>query len=92
MKAAIEEFKVKPSICKYRTAEEFAVGLELGEEDLILTNEPVYRPYFEKLKLNCDVLYQERYGAGEPSDEMVEAMARGRKASINVLLESAGEP
>lgn len=90
MKAAIEEFKVRPSIFKYRTAEEFAAVLGLGEGDLVLTNEPVYRPYFEKLKLNCDVLYQERYGTGEPSDEMVEAMARDRKGEYKRIIGIGG--
>lgn len=84
------EFKVRPAICKYRTAEEFAAEMELGEGDLILTNEPVYQPYFDKLNLKCDVLYQERYGAGEPSDEMVDAMARDRKGEYKRIVGIGG--
>lgn len=72
----MKEFMIRPEIYKYGTAKEFAAEFRLGAGDLILTNEYIYRPYFGDLKLKCDVLFQEKYGAGEPSDDMVEAIYR----------------
>lgn len=65
---------IKPDIYKYDTAKEFAEEFGIGSGDLILTNEYIYNPYFGDLNLECDVLFQEKYGMGEPSDDMVEAI------------------
>lgn len=65
---------VKPDIYKYDTAKEFAEEFQIGAGDLVLTNEYIYEPYFGGLNLDCDVIFQEKYGAGEPSDDMVEAI------------------
>lgn len=86
----MEQFMIRPAIWRYRTAEAFAADLKLGAGDLIITNEAIYRPYFDKLRLACDVLYQERYGAGEPSDEMVEVMARDRKGEYKRIIGIGG--
>lgn len=64
----------KPELYQYASVREFAEEFKLGEGDLVITNEYIYQPYFGGLDLKCDVLYQERYGRGEPNDEMVEAM------------------
>lgn len=65
---------LKPTLYKFSTAKEFAEEFAIGENDLVITNEYIYQPYFGGLDLKCDVIYQEKYGAGEPSDDMVEAM------------------
>lgn len=70
----MKELMVKPDIYKYATAKEFAEDFKIGAGDLILTNEYIYNPYFGDLNLDCDVLFQEKYGMGEPSDDMVEAI------------------
>ena len=55
---------IKPTIYKFKTAEEFAAEFNIGAGDLVITNEYIYQPFFGKLNLGCDVLYQEKYGAG----------------------------
>lgn len=70
----MEQFMIKPAICKYKTCRDFAEDFKLGRGDLVITNEYIYEPNFGSLKLECDVIFQERYGAGEPSDEMAEAI------------------
>lgn len=72
----MQELMIKPAIFKYATAKEFAAEFGIGEGDLVITNEYIYEPYFGALNLKCDVLFQEKYGMGEPSDDMVEAMYR----------------
>lgn len=72
----MKQLMIKPAIYKFNKAEEFAGEFQVGEGDLIITNQYIYEPYFGSLNLKCDVLYQEKYGAGEPSDDMAEAMYR----------------
>lgn len=72
----MKELMIKPAIFKYASAKEFAAEFEIGKGDLVITNEYIYQPYFGDLNLKCDVLFQEKYGMGEPSDDMVEAMYR----------------
>ena len=70
----MKQFMLKPSIYKYDTAKAFAEEFKIGEGDLVITNEYIYQPFFGEMNLKCDVIYQEKYGAGEPTDEMAEAM------------------
>ena len=67
-------FKLTPSLYLYNGVKEFAEEFCPGEGDLVITNEYIYNPFFDEMNLPCEVLYQEKYGAGEPSDDMFEAM------------------
>ena len=64
------ELQLKPTIYSYDTCRDFASDLHLGAGDLIITNEYIFEPNFKALNLPCHVLFQEKYGSGEPSDEM----------------------
>lgn len=64
----------KPTLSSFATCKEFVAEFRLGAEDLVLTNEYIYAPYFGTLGLECSVLYQEKYGSGEPTDVMVDAI------------------
>lgn len=72
----MKQCAIKPMIYQFETIDEFLNHFHLGKDDLILTNEYIYTPNFGSKNLPCHVLFQEKYGAGEPSDEMVEAMYR----------------
>lgn len=63
---------VKPQIYKFNTCAEYIESFPATEKDLVLTNEYIYQPYFGHLNLPCNVIYQEKYGLGEPSDEMID--------------------
>ena len=64
----------KPTLHQFRTCREFAEEFQLTAQDLILTNEYIYQPYFGQMNLGCHVLFQEKYGSGEPTDVMVDAI------------------
>ena len=70
----MEQFMLKPTIYKCRTCQEFAQTFNIGKGDLVITNAYIYEPAFGGLNLECDVIYQENYGVGEPSDDMAEAI------------------
>jgi len=68
------QFEIKPRIEQYSTCRQFAEACAIGPDDLVLTNQYIYEPLFGQLGLKCEVIYQEKFGAGEPSDEMAEAI------------------
>ncbi len=67
-------FRIVPSVAEYAEFCGFAKEAALGEKDLILTNEYIYQPAISALNLGCQTLFQEQYGAGEPTDVMVDAI------------------
>ncbi|MBU5425420.1 4-hydroxybutyrate dehydrogenase [Tissierella pigra] len=68
----MRQLVVKPEIYKFNSCDEFVETFPITEKDLVLTNEYIYQPYFGDFKLPCHVVYQEKYGLGEPSDEMID--------------------
>lgn len=58
----------------------FAQAFELGPDDLVLTNEYIYKPHFGSLDLPVHTIFQEAYGAGEPTDTMVDAIIKDAAA------------
>ena len=55
----MKELMLKPTIYKYATAGEFTEEFQIGEGDLVITNEYIYQPFFGELDLKCDTLFQE---------------------------------
>lgn len=70
----MKAFQIVPSIAEYAEFSDFAKEAQLGRKDLILTNEYIYSPTIAALNLSCQTLFQEKYGAGEPTDVMVDAI------------------
>ena len=67
-------FNIKPALSDAPNLPSFLEHRQIGRKDLIITNEYVLIPALGDRALPCDVLFQEKYGQGEPSDEMVDAM------------------
>lgn len=72
--------RVVPKIYYFDTFKEFNEEFSIGEKDLLVTNEWMFTPYVKPLNINTNVVFQEKYGKGEPSDEMIDAMAKDMKA------------
>lgn len=70
----MRQLMIKPVLYSYDNCKAFITEFGIGKGDLILTNKFIYKPYFGELDIEADVLYQEKYGTGEPSDEMAEAI------------------
>lgn len=86
----MKQLMLKPNIYKYAGAKEFTEEFQIGRGDLVITNEYIYAPYFSGLNLSCDVLFQERYGSGEPSDEMAEAMYKDIRGDYKRIIAIGG--
>lgn len=76
---SMKQLMIKPAIYKYAACDEFVKAFNIGKGDLVITNEYIYEPFFGTMNLECDVIYQEKYGAGEPSDDMAEAIYKDIK-------------
>lgn len=72
----MKQFLVKPEILMIDSCEEFCREFGIGSGDLILSNEYIYEPYLSRFIKDANVIFVEKYGTGEPSDEMVEAIYR----------------
>lgn len=84
------QFTIRPQIYQMASCEEFSAYVQLGADDLILTNAYIYEPAFGSMHLSCHVIYLEKYGSGEPSDEMVEAICRDLPASFRRVVAIGG--
>ena len=67
-------FTVKSNIHQFDTFARFAEAFQLGKGDLVITQTFIHEPYIRGLNLPCTFVMQEQYGAGEPSDEMIQRM------------------
>ncbi len=86
----MQELLIRPTIHRIPTAKEFAEEFKIGEGDLIITNEYIYQPFFAPLNLKCDVIFQEKYGSGEPSDDMAEAIYKDIKGNPKRIIAIGG--
>ena len=86
----MKEIMLKPSVFTFDTAKEFAEEFGIGKGDLVISNEYIYMPFFGELNLECEVLYQEKYGMGEPTDQMVEAIYADIKSDPKRIIAIGG--
>ena len=63
-----------PTVYKFDTFAQLAEEFKLNERDVVLTNEFIYTPFMKDLGLKCQFVFQEKFGAGEPSEEMIQTM------------------
>lgn len=84
-------FMQKPLIQKFDHAKEFAEAYQIGEGDFILASRHIYETYFAPLHLKAHVEYKSKYGAGEPTDIMIDALlADFRKAECDRIIAIGG--
>lgn len=67
-------FQQKTAVQRFGSAEEFVREYGIGKEDFILAGKRIYEAYFQPLGLKAQVVYKSSYGAGEPTDQMIDAL------------------
>ena len=75
----MQALKLVPVIHYFDTVKEWVETQPITENDLLVTNEWLYEPYIKPLGVNPSVIFQEKYGLGEPSDDMLDAIVRDAK-------------
>jgi 4-hydroxybutyrate dehydrogenase len=83
--------RVVPKIYYFDQVKEFHDEFKIGGDDLLVTNEWIYKPYIEPLGIKTNVIYQEKYGVGEPTDEMIDGIAKeARQYNYNRIIALGG--
>lgn len=72
----MELLKMKTKIHQFDNFAGFAEQFQIGEKDLILTNEFLYDPFIKPLDLKARAIMQEAFGTGEPTDLMMNAILK----------------
>ena len=75
----MQALRVVPTIYYFDTFKEFNESFALTDKDLIVTNSWLYEPYMKPLNTGANVIFQEKYGAGEPTDVMIDAIVKDAK-------------
>lgn len=68
------QLQFKPELHYFDTCREFAEQFRITADDVVLSNRYIYEPFFGHLNLPARVIHQEEFGAGEPTDVMVDAI------------------
>jgi 4-hydroxybutyrate dehydrogenase len=72
-------FDLRTRIGKCDTFADFAKEYSLDANDLVVTQSFLYEPFMKNLGLPCRFVMQDKYGSGEPSDEMMNAILKDVK-------------
>ncbi|MEG0392121.1 MAG: 4-hydroxybutyrate dehydrogenase, partial [Anaerovoracaceae bacterium] len=62
----MQALRLVPTIHYFDTFKEFNDEFKLGDGDILVTNQWMYDPYVKPLGIDIPVIYQEKYGQGEP--------------------------
>ena len=83
--------RVVPKIYYFDTVAEFNEEFKITDRDLLVTNEWIYTPYVAPLGVSPNIIYQEKFGAGEPSDEMIDGLvAEAKKYDYDRIIALGG--
>lgn len=84
-------FQQKSKIQKFYSAKEFAEEYQIGKGDFILASKSTYDTYFAPLGIDAHVEYKSKYGVGEPTDIMIDALlADFRKTDCDRIIAIGG--
>jgi len=59
-------FKLPTEIKYFESIGDFVEKMAITQQDLLITNAPIYEPYLKSYNLKCRIVFQENYGVGEP--------------------------
>lgn len=83
--------RIVPKIYYFDKMSEFNDEFKINEKDLLVTNEWIFTPYIAPLGVKPNVIYQEKFGAGEPSDEMIDGIvAESKKYDYDRIIALGG--
>lgn len=86
----MSSFQIAPKIELFPEFADFVAAYPIQENDLIITNEFIYDG-FASLGLQCPVIFQEKFGTGEPSNHMMdEILAEARKKPFERVIAIGG--
>lgn len=73
-KEEMKRFYVKPTITMMDSTKEFCEQFRIGKDDLVFVSEGIYKRFFQGYTGEAIIVHYRKYGKGEPTDLMVEAI------------------
>ena len=67
-------FRQKTTVKYFDHAADFVSEFQIGPSDFILATRRTYEKYFSPLGLSAHVEFKSKYGTGEPTDLMMDAL------------------
>ncbi|HEY8892368.1 MAG TPA: 4-hydroxybutyrate dehydrogenase [Clostridium sp.] len=67
----MKNFQLIPQIYSFDNFKDFVEEFKVGDGDLVLTHKFIYEPFMKELNIKSEFIFQEEYGFGEPTDEMI---------------------
>ena len=86
----MKELSLQSAIHFFSTCREFAEEFRIGKGDLVLTCEYLYEPFFKGLFPEAQILFQEQFGSGEPSEPMIQAISSAIRGSYSRVIGIGG--
>lgn len=86
----MKTFSIHSTIVEFENFGQFAEAFALNERDLILTNQFIYEPFIQPTGVSCPPVFQEKYGAGEPTDVMIDAICADIPDGIERIIAVGG--
>lgn len=84
-------FRQKTTVKSFDHAADFAAEFQIGPSDFILASRRMYEKYFAPLNLSAHVEFKSKYGAGEPTDIMIDALIQDfRKSGCTRIIAIGG--
>lgn len=74
-KNTMNSFQVKPRIHEFKNVEQFINEFNISSDDTVLTEKFLYEKYM-KGKFNCNFIFQDDYGLGEPKDITIDKILK----------------
>ncbi len=85
----MKQFNVAPKITMLDVCDEFIHEYNINENDLVFTIEATWSAYFQNVSAGT-VIFIEKYGQGEPTDQMIEAIYHDITNSYNRVIAIGG--
>jgi len=86
----MNELTIVPKIISYETVGDFMMEFFFNEADLVITNRFIFEPFFDLNDIKSQLLFQEDFGGGEPTDVMVEEMYKNIKGNPKRIIAIGG--
>lgn len=84
-------FQQRTNIQKFDSAKAFTEEYQIGKGDFILASKSAYETYFAPLGIEAHVEYKSKYGSGEPTDQMIDALLEDfRRTSCDRVIAIGG--
>lgn len=68
--------RLVPNVYYFDTMKQFQEEFQIGPGDLVVTNRYLYEPLLKPLSVQANFIFQEQFGNGEPSDEMIDQIKK----------------